>query len=426
MRITPLTPLTPLTRTGNTSVYDIVSPAMRKFFGKKRLSWIAAPDPTVTVQTQPASPPPPPPAPPSYSPPRSHGLLGTSPPSHPPPNASGYVSSYALVAGNSYAPARPTAGHSDAYRTPRSEHRKSLNGGPPAHHINDIMGGFDSGRDELFGGATQRAERQQQALAQGLNSPVHGVYGASRPEAANYTSYDPERQLTAEEEEEEDVEAIKSQIRFTKRQTVASTETALRAAAQAEETGLNTLARLGTQGDSLQNTRKNLALASSHNRVAAEKTRELKKANGSMFAIHVKNPLRHTARAEAEEAEILALHQAERAGRAELRADEYESRSKIGKALNDTSGTVESRAKTSLAERARFQFEADESDDDMEHQIGTNLEMIAEATGRLKGLAVATGIEVGRQVGMVQGIRVEVMGSLLWFFYSIGLGWVGG
>lgn len=274
------------------------------------------------------------------------------------------------------------------------------------------MGGFDTNRGELFGG------RIRQAPAQLLDSSAHGAYGASGLRAADSTSYVPERQLTAEEEEEEDVEAIKSQIRFTKHQTVASTETALRAAAQAEESGRNTLARLGTQGDSLQNTRKNLALASSHNKVAEEKTRELKKANGSMFAIHIKNPLRHTARAEAEEAEVLAIRQKERAGREELSADGYESRSKIGRALNDTSGTIESRAKTSLAERARFQYEADESDDEMERQIGANLESIADATGRLKGLAIATGREVDRQVLMVESIRMEVMGSLLFHSFA--------
>ncbi|KAL0637269.1 Protein transport protein S9 plasma membrane t-SNARE [Maublancomyces gigas] len=423
--------ITPLTHSSNTSVAGAAHYLMKLFFRKNRLSRAPPPD------DPPATAPVPTPAiQPAYPAPASHGVQGTSAPIHPPPNASGYVGSHGLLgtraphhpppnasgytlhgggAGNLYAvPVRPAAygssarhgSDSDVYRTPRSEHRRVSQGGPPANHINDTMGGFDTNREELFGGASRRIE-QQHAPPQGLDSSAHGAYGASRLEAVDNVDYVPERQLTAEEEEEEDVEAVKSQIRFTKRQTVASTETALHAAAQAEESGRNTLGRLGTQGDSLQNTRNNLALASSHNRVAAEKTRELKKANGSMFAIHIKNPLRHAARAEAEEAEILAIRQKERAGREELSADGYESRSKIGRALNDTSGTIESRAKTSLAERARFQFEADESDDEMERQIGTNLESIADATGRLKGLAIATGREVDRQIVMVQGIRVE-------------------
>ena len=48
------------------------------------------------------------------------------------------------------------------------------------------------------------------------------------------------RQLTAEEEEEEDVESIKQDIRFTKQESVSSSRNALRVAAQAEETGRNT------------------------------------------------------------------------------------------------------------------------------------------------------------------------------------------
>lgn len=397
---------THLAHDSSLSVSAAARTIMRKFFGKKRLSQ-SVPDAL------------PPPLPPSSSPSSPspgpifatapHGVQGAPTPDHPPPNASGYVNSYAVnrgVAGNiRFAPAPAAAafpsgaGYGGVYRSPRS----GCYGAPPAHHIHETTGGFDAHREELFAGAPQRTA---------LHSPAHGAYGNS----GNSGPPQEQHMTTEEEEEEEDVEAIKSEIRFTKRQTVASTQTALRAAAAAEESGRSTLVRLGAQGDSLQNTRKNLALASTHNRIAADKTRELKKANGSMFAVHVNNPLRRGARAAAEDAEILALRQEERAGREELSADAAESRSRVGRALNDASGQVESRAKTSLAERARFQFEADESDDEMEREIGTNLELIADASGRLKGLAIATGREVERQVGMVQDIRIEVMRTFV--FYS--------
>lgn len=391
---------TPLAHDSSLSVSAAARTIMRKFFGKKRLSR------SVPEALPPLPPPPQLPPPPALAfATAPHGVQGASPPNHAPPNASGYVNSYALhggVAGNlHFAPARAAAafpsstGYGGVYRSPRSEYC----GAPPAHHINDTTGGFDAHREELFASAPQRTA---------LHSPAHGAYGTS--------GLQEQHMATEEEEEEEDVEAIKSEIRFTKRQTVASTQTALRAAADAEESGRSTLVRLGAQGDSLQNTRKNLALASSHNRVAADKTRELKKANGSMFAVHVNNPLRRSARAAAEDAEVLALRQEERVGREELSVDAAESRSRVGRALNDASGRVESRAKISLAERARFQFEADESDDEMEREIGTNLELIADASGRLKGLAIATGKEVERQVGMVQDIRIEVIGAFV--FYS--------
>ena len=49
------------------------------------------------------------------------------------------------------------------------------------------------------------------------------------------------------EENEEDVEGIKQQLRFTKQESVNSTRNALRLAREAEETARNTLGRLGTQ-----------------------------------------------------------------------------------------------------------------------------------------------------------------------------------
>lgn len=52
--------------------------------------------------------------------------------------------------------------------------------------------------------------------------------------------------------------------------------------AQSEETGRDTLARLGAQGERIHNTEKNLDLASNQNRLAEEKARELKQLNRSM------------------------------------------------------------------------------------------------------------------------------------------------
>jgi thiamine pyrophosphokinase len=57
--------------------------------------------------------------------------------------------------------------------------------------------------------------------------------------------------LTAEEQEEENVNADKQEIKFLKQQDVSSTRNALRLAQQAEETGRDTLARLGAQGERL-------------------------------------------------------------------------------------------------------------------------------------------------------------------------------
>ncbi|TGZ84307.1 hypothetical protein EX30DRAFT_338840 [Ascodesmis nigricans] len=209
-----------------------------------------------------------------------------------------------------------------------------------------------------------------------------------------------DRQLTAEEEEEEDVEAVKQQIRFTKQESVSSTRNALRVAAQAEETGRSTLARLGQQGERLYNTEKNLDLAYSHNRAAEEKARELKTLNGSMFAIHMKNPMKSNARQQAEEQKILDTHQFDRDERERARQFGYESQQHVNQALSGRVGyqpSVDRRKGSSMAEREKYQFEADEEDDDMEREIDDNLTQLGHVTSRLHALAVATGQEADRQ-----------------------------
>jgi len=112
----------------------------------------------------------------------------------------------------------------------------------------------DAGRNELFGNAPQRqqAPPAQQSGAYGGPSGAYGDnsqgggYGAGAP--GGYGAYG-DRELTAEEQEEEDINATKNEIKFMKQQDVSSTRNALRLAQQAEETGRDTLARLGAQGE---------------------------------------------------------------------------------------------------------------------------------------------------------------------------------
>lgn len=98
----------------------------------------------------------------------------------------------------------------------------------------------DDDKNALFGGARERAlKREQQQMGYGEPPPYEesgqeggqeGGYGGSS--GPSYEAYG-DRQLTAEEEEEEDVQATKQQIRFIKQEDVSSTRNALRMAAQA-------------------------------------------------------------------------------------------------------------------------------------------------------------------------------------------------
>lgn len=179
----------------------------------------------------------------------------------------------------------------DRYGAPSQDTRRPGGYGGLGRTTSDDTITTDAGREQLFGNASQRhQERQQQYGQTGAGGPsgaygqsgVSGAYGDDP--AGGYGAY-ADRQLTAEEQEEEDINATKQEIKFIKQQDVSSTRNALRLAMQAEETGRGTLQRLGAQGERIHNTERNLDLAANQNRIAEEKARELKTLNKSMFAM---------------------------------------------------------------------------------------------------------------------------------------------
>ncbi|EFW17224.1 Protein transport protein S9 plasma membrane t-SNARE [Coccidioides posadasii str. Silveira] len=263
----------------------------------------------------------------------------------------------------------------------------------------------DDNRNALFGDARQRFQERQQQQDNTRPPPYSAHAGAENESGApgttsgGYGAYQ-DRQLTAEEEEEEDVQAIKQEIRFMKQQDVSSTRNALRVAAEAEETGRSTLARLGAQGERIHNTEKNLDLAANQNRIADEKSRELKKLNKSMFAMHVSNPFTSAERRRARDEAIISRHRDERFQREETRLAAFRTEQRLGqtfKEMEKQGHSATSKTKTNLAERSKYQFEQDSEDDEMENEIDSNLDALHGAAVRLNGLARATGRELEEQ-----------------------------
>ena len=255
----------------------------------------------------------------------------------------------------------------------------------------------DANRDELFGSARERAQQNKQS---GNHEPPpyeDNPYNDA-DQQRSYGAYG-DRQLTAEEEEEEDVTATKQEMRFMKQQDVSSTRNALRMAEQAEETGRNTLARLGAQGERIHNTERNLDLAENATAMGEDKIGEVKKLNRSMFIPAGGNPFTAKTRREKREEEIVTRHQMERDQREATREAAFKSTKRMEqsfKTLEDAAAKAP-RTKTSLAERAKYQFEADSEDDQMEDEIERNLDDLSVAAGRLNLLARATGQEVEQQ-----------------------------
>ena len=148
---------------------------------------------------------------------KSRGSNSTSPmPTYRSSNASTYVPSRD---GNSYSstpsPAPPSGGYS---RT---------NG------VGDVytrgQANIDQDRGELFSGYNPEKSS-----------------GRFFTEAPGSRNLDAENPATGEENEE-DIEGIKQQLRFTKQESVNSTRNALRLAREAEETARNTVMKLGDQ-----------------------------------------------------------------------------------------------------------------------------------------------------------------------------------
>ncbi|KAJ4332371.1 Protein transport protein S9 plasma membrane t-SNARE [Didymella glomerata] len=264
----------------------------------------------------------------------------------------------------------------------------------------------DANRNDLFGNAAQRQQQQQPQQSGGYGQPgaygdQSGGYGQSTPggygaSSGGYGAYG-DRELTAEEQEEEDISATKQEIKFMKQQDVSSTRNALRLAQQAEETGRDTLARLGAQGERIHNTERNLDLASTQNRIAEEKARELKTLNKSMFAMHVSNPFTASSRREARDQKIMDNHHRDREARDATRRAAWESSARQDDQSRTIAGMSQGNKKSSLAERAKYQFEADSEDDEMENEIDSNLDQLHGAAKRLNQLGRAMGQEVDTQ-----------------------------
>lgn len=264
----------------------------------------------------------------------------------------------------------------------------------------------DANRDELFSGAIKRMEEKQQ-------NPVYDVpeYKYDPANDAGNRSYGAygDRQLTAEEEEEEDIQATKQEIKFMKQQDVASTRNALRIAAQAEEMGRNTLARLGAQGERMHNTDRNLDIGNNHINIADDKAKELKTLNRSMFAVHVNNPFTAKERRARRDEEIMDRHHAEREAREATREAAFKSNQRMNENFKGLDkAPIPVRTQASLAERAKYQFEADSDDDNMENELDNNLKDLATATSRLNLVARATGEEIEAQNRLIQNIAEKV------------------
>jgi len=142
-------------------------------------------------------------------------------------------------------------------------------------------------------------------------------------------------------------------------------------------------------------------MAKANNLRAEDKAAELKQLNRSIFRpVVVWNK---DAKRQAEEDKINERHAMERADRAKALNDISDTRRRLGGAANPSPYSNSDRAplpgeqKAKKDARARYQFDATASDDELEDELDENLNEVHEVTKRLKGLATAMGDEVAGQ-----------------------------
>lgn len=202
--------------------------------------------------------------------------------------------------------------------------------------------------------------------------------------------------------EDEEVEAIRQDIRFVKQESVASTRNTLRMAQEADASATNTMGMLGSQSSRLYNAEQNLLLAETQTGIADEKVRELQRLNRSIFIPATSmNPFNKKSRLRQQEAKIKADKAKEKYLRDTNRQGIYESEQRIKEGLtnNATNSDIHAkyRAEKDLKAAERYQFEADSEDDEMEKELASNLEQIGQYTKKLKNSAMVMGQEVDSQ-----------------------------
>ncbi|CAG8780029.1 9354_t:CDS:2, partial [Dentiscutata erythropus] len=134
--------------------------------------------------------------------------------------------------------------------------------------------------------------------------------------------------------------------------------------------------------------------------------------NGSMFGFDIGNPFTKKKREAAELARVQAMQEQQRASREHLRSGNYDSQKRINEAIkqSDKHSYGSKPPSSSGSNRSRFQFEADEEDDQLENQIDNNLDMLSHGLSRLNNMARAAGDEVKRQNNALDRINDKTVG----------------
>lgn len=264
-------------------------------------------------------------------------------------------------------------------------------GGRPEEEVDD------SSRQALFGDAPQKyAERRQEASSKYPN-PADGAgggYGANGDANTDAgDGYGEKLELTAEEQEDEDVKRMNQETRYLRNETDQSLDRSLMIANQSIETARSTMARMYNQRERLLNVESNLDEAANHNKIAEHRAAELKHYNRSMFAVKVNNPFTSKQRAAQHAQSAIDEHRSEREQREETRRLAYLSNRNAEQNFEQLERATDQNRRlgqTKSGISSKFNLEDDDEEDIQKEQaIDQKMGLLAGAVGTLNMTARA-------------------------------------
>ncbi|KAI5462953.1 hypothetical protein BGZ63DRAFT_178737 [Mariannaea sp. PMI_226] len=244
----------------------------------------------------------------------------------------------------------------------------------------------DENRDALFAGASERQAQKQQPTSQ-QSGAADGSYGG----------YGESRELTAEEQEEADYQAILAEKRQLQQESASSVSRSVQMARQANEVGRATLARLGAQGERLTNTEKHLDLAANQNKIAQDRAAELKTLNRSMFAVHVSNPFTAKQRQLKADEEVMSRHRSERDARQATRHEGFAANQRMESTFREIDRSAAPRPQARKKDYGKYNLDDEEGADELEDQIDDGLTELEGQVSMMNMVGRAIGKEVDAQ-----------------------------
>jgi hypothetical protein len=161
----------------------------------------------------------------------------------------------------------------------------------------------------------------------------------------------------------------------------------------------------------IANVDRNLDMSKAYSDRASSQAGELKQLNRSIFIPVIKNPLTRGNRQKDDIDRLQRDHDEHLAERDNIRQFEYDSSIRIDDAMRKAG---REKAKEGYhkgrneSDRRRYQFEADEEDDAVEDEIDSNLDLLGDATARLRAMATTMNDELDSQNTQLNKVNKKV------------------